>query len=314
MIAFSTDNLPPSERFDAFHEFITRLSKTETQRLDELAAQPFRGSVSVTPLGHISFSTLAGTPTRYWCLPGSERFRPDYLRLMVNRAGPAIVSQYDQNANFTQTGATIFDNRACGATHYADTYLTYAYNVPRSLMLAAAPNADTYSARPVQANPRILGYLISYTDAVLASGDLRDPVLAANIGNHMFDLVAALLGPSREAAETASKRGLRTTRLKAILTEIDRHFSDPNLSAQTIAARYGLSRRNVERLMEENGETVSRAVLRRRLAAAAAMLSDPRTRDMRISEIAYACGFSELSHFNRSFKREYGEAPRLFRK
>jgi AraC-like DNA-binding protein len=314
MIEFSTDDLPLAERFDAFQEFITRLSRTETRRLDEPAAQPFGGKVSVTPLGHISFSTLAGTPTRYWCLPGSERFRPDYLRLMVNRAGPAIVSQLDQDASFTETGATIFDNRACGATHYAETYTTYAYNVPRSLMLAAAPNADAYSARPVQANPRILSYLISYTDAVIASGDLRDPVLATNIGNHMFDLAATLLGPTREAAEVASTRGLRTTRRKAILAEIDRHFADPNLSAKTIAARHGLSRRQVERLMEENGETVSRAVLRRRLAEAAAMLSDPDTRNMRISDIAFACGFGELSHFNRTFKREFGEAPRLFRK
>jgi len=149
---------------------------------------------------------------------------------------------------------------------------------------------------------------------VLASGDLRDPVLATNIGNHMFDLAATLLGPTREAAEIASTRGLRTTRLKAILAEIDRHFADPNLSAKTIAARHGLSRRQVERLMEENGETVSRAVLRRRLAEAAAMLSDPDTRNMRISDIAFACGFGELSHFNRTFKREFGEAPRLFRK
>jgi AraC-like DNA-binding protein len=314
MIEFSTDDFPPAERFDAFQEFIIRLSKTETLRLDDPAAQPFRGHVSVTPLGHISLSILTGTPTRYWCLPGSERFRPDHLRMMVNRAGPAIVSQYDQDASFTQTGATIFDNRACGATHYADTYTTYAYNVPRSLMLAAAPNADAYSARPVHANPRILSYLISYTDAVLASGDLRDPVLATNIGNHMFDLAATLLGPSRDAAEIAAKRGLRTARLKAILAEIDRHFSDPNFSAQTIAARHGLSRRNVERLMEEHGETVSRAVLRRRLAEAAAMLSDPAMRHMRIGEIAFACGFGELSHFNRSFKREFGESPRMFRK
>jgi AraC-like DNA-binding protein len=314
MLDFTTEDCPPSERFDAFQEFIMRLSKTDTLRLDEPAAQPFHGKVSVTPLGHISFSMLTGTPTRYWCLPGSERYRPDYLRLMVNRAGPAIVSQLDQDASFTDTGATIFDNRACGATHYAGTYTTYAYNIPRSLMLAAVPNADAYSARPVQANQRILSYLVSYTDAMLESGDLRDPQLAANIGNHMFDLAATLLGPTREVAEIASGRGLRTTRLRAILAEIDRHFADPNLSAKAIADRHGLSRRNVERLMEENGETFSRAVLRRRLSEAAAMLSDPERREMRISDIAFACGFGELSHFNRSFKREFGEAPRQFRK
>jgi AraC-like DNA-binding protein len=299
MLEFSTDDCPKSERFDAFQEFVMRLSRTDMQRLDDPASQPFDGRISVTPLGHISFSTLAGTPLRYWCVPGTERFRPDYLRLMINRKGSAIVSQLDQEAHFVETGATIFDNRACGATHYAETYTTYAYNVPRNLMLAAAPNADAYSARRVQANPRVLHYLVSYTDTVLASGDLRDAVLAGNIGNHMFDLVATLLGPSREAAETASQRGLRTTWLRAILAEIDRNYADPNLSAQTIAVRHGLSRRKVERLMEENGETVSRAVLRRRLAAAAAMLSNPESRDMRISEIAYACGFGELSHFNR---------------
>jgi AraC-like DNA-binding protein len=313
MLEFSTADLPPAERFDAFQEFIMRLSRTGTMRLEDPAAK-FHAHVSVTPLGHISFSTLAGTPLRYWCLPGSERYRPDYLRLMVNRAGPAIVSQLDQDASFTETGATIFDNRACGATHYAGTYTTYAYNVPRNLMLAAAPNAEDYRARPVRADPRVLRYLVDYTDMVLASGALRDPALALNIGNHLFDLAATLLGPTREAAEIASTRGLRTTRLRAILAEIDRRFADPNLSAQTIAERHGLSRRQVERLMEENGETVSRAVLRRRLTEAAAMLSDPDTRDMRISDIAFACGFGELSHFNRSFKREYGEAPRLFRK
>jgi AraC-like DNA-binding protein len=232
---------------------------------------------------------------------------------MVNRTGSAIISQFDQDAAFTEVGATIFDNRACGAIHYAESYTTYTYNVPRSLMLAAAPNAEDYRARPLQANPRILGYLIRCTDTMLASGDLHDPALAGNIGNHLFDLVATLLGPSRDAADVAARRGLRTARLKAILAEIDRHFSDPNLNGNTIASRHGISRRMVERLMEEHGEKVSQAILRRRLAEALAMLRDPAARHLRISDVANACGFGDLSHFNRSFKRQFGEAPRLCR-
>jgi AraC-like DNA-binding protein len=314
MIEFSVDDYPAVQRFEAFQEFVARAFKTDAMRLDDPAAQPFQGSIGVTPLGHISFSKLAGTPTRYWCLPGSESFRPDYLRLMVNRTGSAIISQFDHDAALTQVGATIFDNRACGATHYAETYTTYTYNVPRSLMLAAAPKAEDYRARPLQANPRILGYLIGYTDAMLASGDLRDPALAGNIGNHLFDLVATLLEPSRDAAEIASRRGLRTARLTAILAEVDRHFADPNLNANTIASRHGLSRRKVERLMEEHGETVSQAILRRRLAEALAILRDPAARHMRIGEVANACGFGDLSHFNRSFKRQFGDAPRLLRR
>jgi len=111
MIEFSTDDYPPDQRFDAFQEFNLRIAKTDTIRLDDPAARPFHGSASRTPLGHISFSKLAGTPTRYWCLPGSESFRPDYLRLIVNRTGSAIISQFDSDAAFTQVGATIFDNQ-----------------------------------------------------------------------------------------------------------------------------------------------------------------------------------------------------------
>jgi AraC-like DNA-binding protein len=65
--------------------------------------------------------------------------------------------------------------------------------------------------------------------------------------------------------------------------------------------------------MEEHGETLSQAILRRRLAEALAILRDPAARHMRISEVADACGFGDLSHFNRSFKRQFGEAPRLCR-
>jgi AraC-like DNA-binding protein len=43
------------------------------------------------------------------------------------------------------------------------------------------------------------------------------------------------------------------------------------------------------------------------------MLRDPAARQMRISDIAEACGFSDLSYFNRTFKRQFGEAPRLCR-
>jgi AraC-like DNA-binding protein len=34
---------------------------------------------------------------------------------------------------------------------------------------------------------------------------------------------------------------------------------------------------------------------------------------MRISDIAYACVFADLSYFNRTFKHRFGETPRFYR-
>jgi AraC-like DNA-binding protein len=50
-------------------------------------------------------------------------------------------------------------------------------------------------------------------------------------------------------------------------------------------------------------------VLERRLKTAAALLRDPRWRDRKIADIAAEAGFTDLSYFNRAFRRRYDETP-----
>ena len=57
------------------------------------------------------------------------------------------------------------------------------------------------------------------------------------------------------------------------------------------------------------GTTYSRFLLDQRLKRAHRMLSDPGQAERTISAIAYAAGFGDLSHFNRAFRRRYGESP-----
>ncbi len=40
-----------------------------------------------------------------------------------------------------------------------------------------------------------------------------------------------------------------------------------------------------------------------------AMLADRRCAGLRVAEIAFAAGFSDISHFNRSFRRRFGLTP-----
>ena len=43
------------------------------------------------------------------------------------------------------------------------------------------------------------------------------------------------------------------------------------------------------------------------------MLTSPQGDSMKISDIAYACGFNEVSYFNRCFRRRFGASPTQFR-
>ena len=62
-------------------------------------------------------------------------------------------------------------------------------------------------------------------------------------------------------------------------------------------------------MLAENGTTFTDFVLCGRLARAHRMLVDPRYADHSISAVAYEAGFSDLSYFNRTFRRRYGATP-----
>ncbi len=111
------------------------------------------------------------------------------------------------------------------------------------------------------------------------------------------------------ARKRTEPRGIRAARLGAILQEIERRSSDPNLSAATVAQRLGITPRYVHLLLEDTGGSFTFHVLQRRLEKAAALLCDPRWHMRRIAEVAVEAGFTDLSYFNRSFRRRYGVTP-----
>ena len=71
----------------------------------------------------------------------------------------------------------------------------------------------------------------------------------------------------------------------------------------------GLSPNYIQKLLHESGQSFTERVLELRLAKARAMLADRRNDGLKVSEIALACGFNEISYFNRCFRRRFGSAP-----
>ena len=82
---------------------------------------------------------------------------------------------------------------------------------------------------------------------------------------------------------------------------------------QLVASRVGLSERYVQDLLYEAGASFTERVLELRLQMARAMLADRRHDRLKISDIAYECGFDSLSYFNRCFRRRFGASPTQYR-
>ena len=140
-----------------------------------------------------------------------------------------------------------------------------------------------------------------------ASGDV--PIILVTARDDEIDRVLGLeLGADDYVTKPFSPREL-VARVKAILDLVARHHARPDLSADWIGGRLGISARQVHRLVEEGPKTLHEHILEARLQQALSLLSDPDGPALPVAEIARRCGFAATSHFCRSFKVRFGDTP-----
>jgi AraC-like DNA-binding protein len=108
-------------------------------------------------------------------------------------------------------------------------------------------------------------------------------------------------------------RGSGAARLRAIKADIVENAASRELTIAAIAARHRVTPRYVRKLFEGERVTFSKFVLGERLARVRRTLGDPRHAADTIGAIAFACGFGDLSYFNRVFRRQFGATPTAVR-
>lgn len=184
--------------------------------------------------------------------------------------------------------------------------------LPKGRIMDRVPDFERLIETPLDVSCEPFRLLQSFLSLPDAGVELNVPELARVNADYVVDLVVMALTGRTGDAEALARRTLPETRYRVILGEIERGLGDPKLSGKTVAARVGITERYLQQLMESHGETFSYFILRQRLDKAAALLVSKR--NLRISEIAFLSGFSDLSYFNRSFKKRFGENPRAYRR
>ncbi len=99
--------------------------------------------------------------------------------------------------------------------------------------------------------------------------------------------------------------------MNRIMKVVNEHLSDPELSVEMLASEVGLSRVHVHRKLKELTNLSARDFIKNiRMQQAAALLSGDKK--LTISEVAYATGYTNLSHFSSVFRERYGMSPKEY--
>ena len=123
----------------------------------------------------------------------------------------------------------------------------------------------------------------------------------------VYDLVGALFAPTEPSSGSRHADKL-FARIRHIIKD---GYADPDFGPHEVATGAGISLRYLQKLFTERGSTCSEFIYSLRLDQAARLLY--RRGSLRasqpLSEIAYACGFRDYTHFARKFRQRFGHPP-----
>jgi AraC-like DNA-binding protein len=235
----------------------------------------------------------------------------DMIFLSLNLEGESVARERGREASIGGGDALFFSGGGAGCTIDRPTPVRFAamrlpYRALRPLIADPGDGAMRLIPKETSALRLLAGYLraIDMGRTLDDSPELRPAVFA-----HICDLVAPSLGTARGYREIAEHGGARAARLETIKADVAANLTDCALNVNDVATRQGVSPRYVQKLFAAEGTTFSEYVLGRRLAIARRLIGDPRFSGRSIASIAFDLGFSDLSYFNRTFRRRHEATP-----
>lgn len=305
-IQFSTDSVPARERLPYFREAGRSFVRLDLGAYDD---RPVRYAATV--YGFDGLSVIWGQTnghTAWRSQPLLNDGNDDFI-FATNLSGYSLPSQVGREFRMDAGAAVLLSCSDVGTKNYPAPSEFLTLRIPRRLLREISATAEDALVRPIPENTEALRLLVDYIKLTLTTRQLASPQLRQVFAAHIHDLVALTVGATRDAANTAYGRGMRAARLQAAKAFVERNIRRADLSAKIVAIHLGVTPRYVNMMFETEGLSFNQFVVERRLVRAYEMLFDSRYSDRTITAVAFAAGFSDLSHFNRGFRRQFGMTP-----
>ena len=306
-VTISTDAFPAGRRLAMWREIYGRtIANFDIEPIND---QPFRAGVTLRSLPGLGVASGHRSDARYHMTRELAAKSSDNLIFAVVTNGVGVISQGGREATIGAGEALLMSatEPSISTLHSGGRFVTLC--VPRDAVSPMIVEAGSMLVRPIRGHGEALRLLMGYLGLLNEVDQLSGSGLQRMVVTHIHDLLATALGATQNAAMLAQERGIRSARLRAIMLDVAENLGNRQLSVTSVALRFNVTPRYIQKLFEGEGTTFTEYVLERRLLEANRLLSDWRTAGNFIGDIALEVGFGDLSYFNRSFRRRFGMTP-----
>src|SRR5216684_1855665 len=306
---FSTDLVPIADRLEAW--LCNARQICGDCRFEFPRRHVFHGSIERRNVAGLELTRFSSTPVSFAKFPVVSANSVDRCCIVITQLhGVRRYTQDGTTAILNPGDSTLIDSGHSWSSNCAGECSRLYLRVPRWLM----ENRLRLTNLPLL--PRISGASgLGVTLFRLATSLYQEaPVLTLEEGTSALEayleILSACIGYPEQRDEHAGRCAELLSRVEQL---IETHLSEPTLSPTEIADAVGISVRHLHRLFSCSGSTITECIRERRLERCRMELCDPRSAERNITEIAFFWGFSDSSHFSRSFKQQFGVSPRTFR-
>lgn len=302
-IIFSTDSVENKDKFNYWHDVVTKYYAPcvgITNNKDNFSA-----TTTVQSVGLAELSQVISDGISYDRRPSDLRSTPrEDIFLSIMLEGEGYFSQNDHQVKHQTGDILIYDAAKPYCFNYSNAYKSMLLKLPRPLVQAKISHIDQLGGTIVNCQSvygKLIKSLMQETLTLASSPELNEFILPT------LEMLTTAMQRSSDGGDQATGTA-HSKQLGEIKTYIHKHITDENLSIDRIATENNISVRTLSRLFAEVGETPRSWLQMQRLSFAYQALATKKVGN--VTEAALTFGYKDLSHFSRTFKKQYGFSPK----
>ena len=299
---WSTDDARARERFCYWRDAVCRAVFNISI---EAAPESFSARITSRSSGPLRFATSESSPYQVVRTRRDIDTAPaDHYSVFAQVKGQSVIHQGDEAFAFTANDICISDGTQPFHCDLPDDGFRAFAVIPRAMIDQRAPWLPRHPLYKLDAKSPFVDlarrHIMELTTGAVKSGAATS-ILTDNLCNLLALASATDIEPSRLRPEL---------QIESLLAYCRQNLHDPDLTPQRAADHARISLRTLHSRFRLTGKSFGRFLLDSRLDACRNALRDKNWAAFSISEIAYRCGFNDLSHFNKSFRSRFGCSPR----
>ncbi len=306
-IRFSTNELQERDHLPAWRELWARGAVNCDVEVE--SDSPFHAEAELLVWPDLRALWSKELPMRYWRSRAQAADGDDSLVFLIRQDGTSSVSQRGRDVSLRKGDGVGFLGAEPASAAVSEVECLSLVTSRTALAFLIGNDVAGKAMRVIPSHCEAMRLLTNYAGILRQGSAPTTPELRHLVSIHIHDLIAMVLGATRDGLALAAGRGLRAARLRAIKADILANLCDSDLTVNAVALRQRVTPRYVQILFQAEGVTFSEFVPGQRLMRVYHGLRDPRFRRTSISGIAFAAGFGELSYFNRTFRHRFGMSP-----